>query len=233
MPRQKSDARKLIENRGFIDINNPQLYVPWIKTNEFTKSDGTRYCIKDFLNGRSVHFMSGLEKDYYLITRWNDKVIQIFEQVPLLPIDLTKKISEECGYKHPTNPNTKEIIVMTTDFLILVKQEDGSVKWFARAVKPKDQLIKKRVREKLDIEAKYWEEKGIKWAIITEDNVDKIYADNVELIMNGFSYTKSVDNPIEAIKYLIASKSIYIDMSKKIDLEEIRKKIIKDGTSSG
>lgn len=228
MAAEKSNKSKLKENRGIIDLTNPKDYVPWIKTREFTRGEGTRYCIKDFYNGRPIHLMSGLEKDYFLITRWNNKVLEVFEQVPLLPLELTQKISKECGYLHPKNPKTSEDIIMTTDFLILVKRDDGSVEWFARAVKPKKELKKKRIREKLDIEFRYWKNNGIKWAVITEDNINKTFADNIELIRNGFEYKETDKNPINALKYLIASKKILVDMEKKLDLQEIKKIIVED-----
>ncbi len=48
--------------------------------------------------------------------------MDIREQFPLLPIEETIIIAEELGIKHPTDPNTGEPVVMTTDFLVTVSK---------------------------------------------------------------------------------------------------------------
>lgn len=182
---QKLDKNKLIEGRGMIDLSKPENYLPWIKTNEFTKCQGTRYSIKDMFNGRSIHLMSGLERDYYYITRWDSKVIEIFEQYPLFPVETTIDISNKLGYQYPKRTYKNELFTMTTDFLILAKDKNAKLKWFARSIKPKSDLNKIRVREKLKIEQMYWENKGVHWSVITEDNINTVKADNIQLISQG------------------------------------------------
>ncbi|MGP7816533.1 TnsA endonuclease N-terminal domain-containing protein [Niallia sp. 01092] len=49
-------------------------------------------------------------------------IVDIREQFPLLPIEETIIIAEELGIKHPTDPNTGEPVVMTTDFLVTVSK---------------------------------------------------------------------------------------------------------------
>lgn len=51
-----------------------------------------------------------------------DDVIDIREQYPLLPLKDTLEIANELGIEQPKHPQTKEPIVMTTDFLITYKR---------------------------------------------------------------------------------------------------------------
>lgn len=176
---EKNYRTKIKEKRGVIDLAHCENYIPWIKANEFKQSYGTRYCFNDLFINRQIHCMSTLERDYYLITRSNANVVAIFEQYPLLPYQTTMMISEQLNYKHPMHPFKKNFIVMTTDFLILYKHDNGKYEWFARAVKSEKQLLNSRVLEKLEIEKAYWSYHGIKWGIITENNIDKTLVYNI------------------------------------------------------
>ncbi|HCL01187.1 MAG TPA: hypothetical protein DHW61_02035 [Lachnoclostridium phytofermentans] len=213
---------KLKKGIGSIDLHCPQQYIPWIKTSEFKHSLGTRYTIKDLKNGRLIHLMSGLEKDYYLISRWNDNVVEIFEQYPLLPISDTKRICSELGIRHPFNTKDKIFNVFTTDFLMLVKDDDNKFKWIARSVKPKCELSNKRTLEKLYVESAYWAKMDIEFVVVTEESIDRNMADNIERIRAGFYYDCEPSDEIERIKFLIAQKKIIVDMGIELSFEKIR-----------
>lgn len=230
MARSKSSESKFRENRGIIDLDNPRNYIPWIKSNEFTKSEGTRYCISDMINGRPIHLMSGLEKDYYYITRWNNKVVEIFEQYPLTPISEVKLISEELGYKYPSIGYNYDSVVMTTDFLLLIKSSNGRLKWVARSIKPSSQLSNKRVLEKLKLEQIYWEKRNISWSIITEKNINKIKADNIQLISHKFLNSKNSKWNIELFRRL--EKQGELNLDKTINLKKILS-VVEYGDNNG
>lgn len=61
---------------------------------------------------------------------WSEQVIDIREQFPLLPLDKTLYIAQKLGIKHPTDPKNKLPIIMTTDMLLTIKQEE-SIKFIA------------------------------------------------------------------------------------------------------
>lgn len=77
---------------------------------------------------------------------------------------------------------TGEVYVITTTFLLTVKESNGTINYYARSVKSKSELCKRTTIEKLEIERRYWEAKGIHWAIVTEDNVPELKAKNIEWI---------------------------------------------------
>ena len=170
MGRKISTATKMEKGWGVIDLAHPEQYKPWIQTKELTSGRGRRHMFPDiYYPERMIHLMSDLEKSVYFMLRKNELVKELFEQVPLDLKD-SLRICEELNIQAPREPYTNEHIIMTTDFVAYV--DTGVEKYFhAFAVKPNSELQDKRVLEKLLVEKKYWESRGIKWAVITEKNI--------------------------------------------------------------
>jgi hypothetical protein len=155
-------------------------YKPWL-TIQDVPSKGVVSREKGWKSRRIHHLMSQLEYKYFLTLEWSDSVIDIREQYPLLPIERTLEIAEFLGIKHPTDPTTQEPIVMTTDFMITVKDSDGIEKVKARTIKPVSQL-KKREIEKFAIEQMFYKEQNIDWAIVTDKDIPEAFIENMEFI---------------------------------------------------
>lgn len=72
---------------------------------------------------------------------------------------------------------------MTSDFVVTVKADDGSVREFARTVQYADDLStgNKHLRtlEKLELERAYWLQQDVDWQIVTEQSVEQIIAKNL------------------------------------------------------
>lgn len=135
--------------------------------------------------GMKVHreytFLSDLEDRYFNILDYSYSVVDIREQFPLLPIEETIFIANELGIKHPTDPFTGENIVMTTDFLITVS-ENGRNKLLARTVKMSSDLDSERNIEKLEIERRFWCKQEVDWGIVTEREINRVFADNIKFV---------------------------------------------------
>ncbi len=67
-----------------------------------------------------------------------------------------------------------------TDFLITTEQ--GIV---VRSVKPAKALDNSRVCEKLEIERQYWKKQGIEWRLVTENEISRVKARNIEWLFSG------------------------------------------------
>ena len=168
---RKMGINKKIENKfGVIDLEHPEQYKPWIRTQEVTSGSGRRHIIPDiYYPTRMVHLMSNLEKEVYYMLRCNRKVVELFEQVPL-DLETTTTICNDLEVVHPKDPYTNQYNVMTTDFVAYI--DDGKQKRIqAFAVKMSSALRDERTLEKLMVERKYWEMKHINWAIITEKTI--------------------------------------------------------------
>lgn len=166
-------------------------YIPWIKIQDVA-SNGRATRIKGIKTDRQHELLSDLERDYFYILDFSDDVVDIREQYPLLPIEETMDIAMELGIKHPTDPKSGEPIVMTSDFLITLKDKDEYIE-VVRTIKQKDDLLKRRINEKFEIERVYWQRKELDWGIVTEQELDKITAHNISFV-HGYKNMESIDS---------------------------------------
>ncbi|AOY75002.1 heteromeric transposase endonuclease subunit TnsA [Clostridium formicaceticum] len=229
MARQKSDKYKLIEGRGVGAYNQ---YKPWLKVHEFGAHSRV-HRIKGWKTGRIHQLMSDLELYYFLIIQWEDKVIDIREQFPLLPIEQTILLANEMGIRHPAEKNKigKEY-VMTTDFLITI-QDNNNFKNIVRTVKAKKDFDKQRTREKLLIEKQYFQHKKIDWGIVLDIHIDKIKAQNLYSIYNYYDWNqRNLISDYQLLKYINDFKMILNDNNNIViesTLQFERMNSLKDG----
>jgi len=167
---RKLDYDKMIKEGNGSGIGKD--YKPWLEIQDFP-SKGRVTRVKGIKTERQHELFSDLERNYFYYLDFADNVVDIREQFPLLPIEETITIAKELGIEHPTNPISREPIVMTTDFLITFKEKNGEVIEKARTLKYKNDLVDKRILEKFEIERQYYFKRGIDWGIVTEEEVDK------------------------------------------------------------
>lgn len=153
-------------------------YEPWLRIQD-VPSTGLVTRIKGWKTNRVHHLLSNLELSYFYVLEWSSVVNDIREQYPLLPIEETIAIAEQCGISHPKDPKTQEPVVMTTDFFITVRQS-FEIREQARTLKLAQDLQSKRTLEKLEIERQYWKLRDIDWGIVTEREIPEILAKNIE-----------------------------------------------------
>lgn len=186
MSRRKSDKYRLIEKRG---IGRNKRYKPWLRVHE-VPSRGLSSEILGWKDNKVHEFLSNLERDYFFNLQWEDCVVEIREQYPLLPLEDTIFIAKEYGIKHPSLNNSGDTnIVMSTDFLITI--DDGNVvKDIARTVKPSSN-IDRRVKEKFKIEEIFWKRRNVDWGVVTEKEIDTVKARNIRFIYQYYFWNKS------------------------------------------
>lgn len=195
-------------------------YKPWLLIQNVS-SLGRSTRLKGIKTNRQHEFLSDLEKNYFYLTEYSDFVVDIREQFPLLPLEETIIIAEELGIKHPSDPKTKEPVVMTTDFLLTIDKGEGPVE-LARTIKMKDELLKKRVLEKFEIERVYWERQNIDWGIVTELEIPKTMARNSSYIHNYFDLKvfdtfKEMDSErIEDLAYTLIQRLLNDESSIRV-----------------
>lgn len=238
-------SRCIKEKRGQGELSN---YKPWL-TIQDVPSRGRVHREIGWKTSREHHLLSDLEKNYLYICDWADNVIDIREQFPL-EREFTVQIAEEIGVKHPLDIKSGTPIVMTTDFLLTIKEGKSSV-LKARTIKPAKELNDKRVIEKFEIERLYWERKGIDWGIVTEKEYSKVLIDNLTFLrtrsyheddkelnlflqewptfigpvienLHLFDKKYNLDDGmgLRLYKKALAKKILKIDMDKDIDLFE-------------
>ncbi len=174
-------AKFISEGRG---QGEGAAYKPWLTVRD-VPSLGFSSRIMGWKTGRLHHFFSDHESDYFHIGEWSKKILDIREQYPLLPLEHTLAIAEACGIQHPAHPQTKKPVVLTTDFLLTLDHEGRRIEQ-ARTIKPFAQLASDRTLEKFEIERLYWKALNTDWGIVTEREIPKILADNVERIHDRY-----------------------------------------------
>jgi hypothetical protein len=174
---KKVQTKRAREGRG---VGRGADYTPELLIHD-VPSEGLSSRIWGLTTGRVHHVFSLGERRVFYIHDWREDVRDIREQFPLNQ-DETLAIADQLGVRHPRDPKTKEYTVMTSDFVITIT--NGRVNEdVVRAVKLKKDLENARVREKLEIERVYWEEvRGLDWRIVTEDDIDRTLADNIEWV---------------------------------------------------
>jgi hypothetical protein len=149
-------------------------YTPWILIQDFP-SKGMVSRVQGTKTGRIHHLMSNLETSFFFILDWSDDVLDIREQYPLLDLRQIIEISEAAQIKYPYDPKSGFPYVMTSDFY--VETIRGPV---VIAVKTSSDLENPRVREKLEIERRYWSNKNVRWKIVSENEINWAKARNIE-----------------------------------------------------
>lgn len=174
---EKKYQRYLKEGRGQGEGSE---YKPWFNIEDFS-SKGFSTKAPGWKTNRSHEFVSKHELRYYYLLEWSDIVTDVWEQFPLHDIDAARKIADDIGVKYPMDKESNTPYVLTTDFMITVSQ-NGQQRFVARTVKPYLELEKIGVLEKFEIERRYWRDKGIDWAIVTDKEISTIMASNIEWV---------------------------------------------------
>jgi len=183
MAKRKRTGTNRGSNDNYSLIPRGKAYKPFIVIQD-VPSLGRSSRSHGIKTGRQHDFLSDLERNYFLILEFLDNVVDIREQFPL-EVEETLLIAEELGIKHPVNPVTKETVTMTSDFCITMKESD-SLRDLIRTTKYKKDLVNRRVIEKFAIEKTYWERHGLDWGIVTEEEVDKNYCQNISDILDYY-----------------------------------------------
>lgn len=171
-------------------------YQPWLRVQD-VPSHGRSRKVNGMTVDREYHLLSDLEHGLFLQLDFSENVIDIREQFPLLPVAATEGIASSLNIPYPRYPKTSVPYVMTTDFLITVRNSDGSTTDFARTVKPynhvgtsSEELI--GTLNKFEIEKRYWESQGVDWKIITDKNLPPIIAKNLDWLSKNTDVERSL-----------------------------------------
>lgn len=168
------------KGRGSGELAN---YKPWLIIQD-VPSSGRVHRIKGWKTSRIHHLLSDLERNYFLFLEWSDNVIDIREQYPLNREE-TLQIAEQMNVEHPVDPTSKTPIVMTTDFLVTLR-ENNKIVYMAKTIKPSEELEKDDVKRKFGIEENFWLSKSISWGIVTERDLPKDMIKNLLWLRSAY-----------------------------------------------
>ncbi len=216
MPRSKRDwtqakfERYCKEGRGQGSGKN---YQPWIKTQDFA-SNGRVSRPSGWKTNREHHLLSDNETRLFYVFEWSDAVVDIREQFPLLNLDLAMSIADEMGITYPTDSQSNTPYVLTTDFMLSVKQGKSIVQK-ARTFKLTKDLETKRVAEKFELEKRYFAAQGIDWGIITEKDIPKQLAENIEWVHTAYKLEENADINLEELRNIACVLKLKLQKSNE------------------
>lgn len=177
----QSDIDRHIE-KGF-GQGSQELYVPWLRVQD-VPSHGRSRKVQGVKVDRIHHLLSDLEYGYLLVADFSPEVLDIREQYPILPVSTVQSIAHALNIRYPVYLGTKVPFVMTTDFLLTIRQPDGSTRLAARTLKYTESLKPskglERTLEKFQIERAYWSGRGVDWNIVTEKDLPTTLIQNLD-----------------------------------------------------
>jgi len=174
--RQKYE-KFLKEKRG---LGEGKDYIPWLNIH-FAPSLGRVSRIYSNKTGRIHHFLSDIQTNVFFYYSFMDEVVDIREHYPLLDVNDVLGNLDEYGLSKYNNYDKDEAPnIVTTTFLITTEDRVGNRNYIARSVKSANELDRKYVIEMMELQRRYWNAKNIDWGIITQKEVNKTKARNIE-----------------------------------------------------
>jgi len=213
------DFKRSLKNK--YGIGEGEFYKPWLRVQD-VKSRGVRSQVLGLKTGRTHHMLSSIETEFFYLAESCDSVIDIREQFPLFPINLSIQIANALGIDHPTHPETDVPIVITTDFL-LTRLINGEIVFEAISVKPEDESDDQRVLEKLEIERVWWELLGIKFSYFVGSEVTRIQSSNINWATHPLRSDKNIftENELDFASTLLVSGKHFIKDACNIFINEM------------
>ncbi|KGX85877.1 heteromeric transposase endonuclease subunit TnsA [Pontibacillus litoralis] len=156
-------------------------YTPWNFTYNYS-SKGRVSRVYGMKTGRIHHLHSDNQYRAFLLFEFNSTVIDIRESFPLLDVDEVIDDKEDLRFDKFSDKETKEPYVLTTNFLLTIKDANGEEKDIARTIKNTTELKRKITFEKLEIERRYWQQKGVDWKVMTEKQLPRQLSKNIEWV---------------------------------------------------
>jgi len=175
-------------------------YQPWIKIQDFP-SKGRVSRPPGWKTNREHHLLSDNERRLFYVFEWSDVVVDIREQFPLLDLDLLMSIADDMAMKYPRDAKSDTPYILSSDFMLFVKQ-DGKIVQKARTVKMLKDLGSESVAQKLELEKRYYAAKGIDWGLVTEKEIPRLLAENVEWVHSAYKLEATTEMDIKELRYL-------------------------------
>lgn len=190
------DFQRALKNR--YGIGEGENYKPWLRVQD-VPSRGSSAKIRGIKIAREHHTLSEGESAYFYLAEFRNSVVDIREQFPLIPIDLSIKIASNLGVAHPSIPESKVLNVLTTDFLLTCSDKQKGIWYEAISVKSnaKD-LADQRTAEKLDIERVWWGLLGVPFRVYVNTPENQTKSKNIQWftapIRHGENFSDSLIN---------------------------------------
>lgn len=222
----KSHLNRLKDGRG---QGRGRDYVPFLQANDNkVASEGWLTRTLGWKTGRIHHTLSQHEYQFLLVQDWSDSIVDIREQYPLTPIEMTMEIARKLNIRHPHFKG--ENVVMSTDFMLSVVNEKGDITDVARTIKPVSKLTK-RTLELFEIERRYFQEIGIHWTMVFDKPKPLNMIKNIDWMYDAKFLGTRTGIDLELIK--LVTDPLFNSLSSCSTKDSISKNCLKCDTKLG
>ncbi|WP_371069659.1 TnsA endonuclease C-terminal domain-containing protein [Sediminibacillus sp. JSM 1682029] len=160
-------------------------YKPWLQVQDIA-SKGRSTRTLGHTTKRVHHLFSDLQLYYFNLLEFDENVTEIREQYPLLDFhDINIQVDEELT-KKLFDTKTQVPHIFTVSFLVTRKGENGEHYKQARIIKQSQELEKNATLQRLELQRRYFEKKGIDFGIVTEKEINKQLARNIGWALNSY-----------------------------------------------
>lgn len=183
-------------------------YEPLIKV--WSGPKGTRrHFFSGIKSGFHHHFLSDGEKRLGLVREAQPETVCFYEQFPLYDLELCIDLSVEMGIKYPVDKDGEACVLSSDLFCTEVDFQTGELQKVARTYKPiasfltesKHPISITRTLQKLELEKRYYKEKGIPFHVETDLNISKNHADNLVWARKSAEYRHEFVDHAEKFTY--------------------------------
>ncbi|KRW90663.1 hypothetical protein SD51_13480 [Alicyclobacillus tengchongensis] len=188
-------------------------YIPWVKISDFP-SIGRATRIFGVKVPRIYHLQSDGQLRCFLIFEWCDAVVDIRESFPMLNILETIDDKDDLRLDKFRDKETGVPLVLTTSFLLTVRDDSGKERLLARSVKNASELKRSTTIENLEIQRRYWRAKGVEWKIITDKQIPKQFAKNIAWVRETL-----LDDGMDANQKAEQAQLLHDDLMRHSDLK--------------
>lgn len=154
-------------------------YHPWLNVHSIA-SRGRVSRVSGWKTGRVHHFLSDNETRYFYLCEWSDAVIDIREHYPLMDLYEMTDILDDDLVKKLMDRKTSTPHILTSTFLITIKNDEGQERQFARNIKEARDFEKNSVIERYEVIRRYWHQKCIPWSLVSSSEINAVRAKNIE-----------------------------------------------------
>ncbi|NBD25632.1 TnsA endonuclease N-terminal domain-containing protein [Paenibacillus glycinis] len=199
-------------------------YVPWTKTHEFA-SKGRATRIHGIKTNRIHHLHSDNQLRAFFLFEWSEKVLDIRECFPLLDVMECIDNKDDLLFDKFRDKESGEPLVLTTNFVLTIRNAESKEVQITRTIKDSSEFSRQLTFEKLEIERRYWNSKGIEWKVITEKQLPRQVHKNIEwvrttLLDENININKNEYSDL-LLQLLIANYECKLaDVLRKFDLME-------------
>ncbi|MEQ2529423.1 TnsA endonuclease C-terminal domain-containing protein [Bacillaceae bacterium CLA-AA-H227] len=160
-------------------------YKSWLQVQDIN-SQGRSTRTYSYKSQRVIHLLSDLQLYYWYLLEFDDMVLDVREQFPLLDFhEMNIPIDQELEKKlFSTKTDVPHVFIVS--FMVTRIDQSGNSFYEARAIKSSTELTKKATIERLEMQRRYFEKKQIDFGVVTEMNINKQLARNIGWVLTAY-----------------------------------------------